>query len=46
MTGAVLELEGVVDVLALRPVLASALDVVGVRIVTIRVLQRRILPLA
>ncbi len=46
MTGAALELEGVVDVLALRAVLASALDVVGVRIVTIRVLQRRILPLA
>ena len=46
MTGAALELEGVVDVLALRAVLASALDVVGVRIVTISVSPGRILPLA
>ena len=46
LIGAALEIEGNVDAHALREVLASALDVVGVRIVTIRVSQRRILPLA
>ncbi len=46
MIGAAVEIEGIVDALALRAVLASALHVVGVRIVTISVSPGRILPLA